>query len=112
MKYLKLYEQFRLILESETVDLKSIGFTDEDIQLIEEMKKENKALRMLLNEIPPFITETKIAFMVIDLSTYPKELVDIIINMHTKKPAKVNVDRALNFERIQKQFKDPVRLHT
>ncbi|MFN8693806.1 MAG: hypothetical protein ACK5XX_05310 [Holosporales bacterium] len=79
---------------------------------IEEMKKENKALRMLLNEIPPFITETKIAFMVIDLSTYPKELVDIIINMHTKKPAKVNVDRALNFERIQKQFKDPVRLHT
>ena len=34
MKYLKLYEQFRLILESDNIDLKSLGFTDDDIKLI------------------------------------------------------------------------------
>ena len=49
MKYLKLYEQFRLLLESETVDLKSLGFTDDDIKLIEEMKVDGNKLSMLGN---------------------------------------------------------------
>lgn len=49
MKYLKLYEQFRLILESEDIDLKSIGFTDEDIQLISDMKKDGNKIPMLGN---------------------------------------------------------------
>ena len=51
MKYLKLYEQFRLLLESETIDLKSIGFTDDDIKLIEEMKVDGNKVSMLGNHI-------------------------------------------------------------
>lgn len=47
MKHLKLYEQFRLILEEDSVDLKSLGFTDEDIKLIEEMKKDGNKISML-----------------------------------------------------------------
>ena len=47
MKYLKLYEQFRLILESEDIDLKSLGFNEDDIQLIEEMKKDGNRISML-----------------------------------------------------------------
>lgn len=58
MKYLKLYEQFRLILESESVDLKSIGFTDDDIKLIEEMKADGNRISMLGNIAKEVFYET------------------------------------------------------
>lgn len=49
MKYLKLYEQFRLLLESEDIDLKLLGFTDDDLNLIEEMKNDGNKVSMLGN---------------------------------------------------------------
>lgn len=58
MKYLKLYEQFRLILESDDVDLKSMGFTDEDIQLIGDMKKDDNRISMLGNIASEVFYET------------------------------------------------------
>jgi hypothetical protein len=58
MKYLKLYEQFRLLLESETIDLKSLGFTDDDIKLIEEMKVDGNKLSMLGNIAKEVFYET------------------------------------------------------
>lgn len=59
MKYLKLYEQFRLILESDDVDLKSLGFSDEDIQLIEDMKKDGNKISMLGNIASEVFYETR-----------------------------------------------------
>ena len=59
MKYLKLYEQFRLILESDNIDLKSLGFTDEDNQLIEDMKKDGNKISMLGNNAQEVFYETK-----------------------------------------------------
>lgn len=58
MKYLKLYEKFRLLLESESIDLKSLGFTDEDIQLIEDMKKDGNKVSMLGNIAKEVFYET------------------------------------------------------
>jgi hypothetical protein len=58
MRYIKLYEQFRLILESEAIDLKSLGFTDEDIQLIEDMKKDGNKVSMLGNVAKEVFYET------------------------------------------------------
>ena len=59
MKYLKLYEQFRLILEADVVDLKSLGFTDEDIKLIEEMKVDGNKMSMLGNIAQEVFYETR-----------------------------------------------------
>ena len=59
MKYLKLYEQFRLILEADVVDLKSLGFTDEDIKLIEEMKVDGNKISMLGNIAQEVFYETR-----------------------------------------------------
>ena len=59
MKYIKLYEQFRLILEADVVDLKSLGFTDEDIKLIEEMKVDGNKMSMLGNIAQEVFYETR-----------------------------------------------------
>ena len=58
MRHLKLYEQFRLIMESEEIDLKSLGFTDDDIQLIEQMKKDGNKMSMLGNNAKEVFYET------------------------------------------------------
>ena len=59
MKYIKLYEQFRLILEADMIDLKSLGFTDDDIKLIEEMKVDGNKMSMLGNIAQEVFYETR-----------------------------------------------------